>query len=124
MRELVHQSNRRVPSDHRISVHFLDCYALVRELLTWHDFQAGGEFGSETAIVRFEKTDHDVRAAVFAAMQLLQGRVRLANARRDAKVNAMSSTGARARLTTDTVEHLFGRRSAVLSSHHPGPGST
>src|SRR5207248_10827859 len=108
---------------HSIRIHLLNGDALVRDLFAGNDLQTGGKFRRPRSTVGFEKADDAVRTALFAAMQLLQGRICLANAWRDAQVDAVPPTRARPRLTADAVEHIFGRRSAVLSSHHPAPGS-
>jgi hypothetical protein len=56
--------------------------------------------------MRFEKADHYVGSALFAAMQLFKGGKRLAYAWGNSQVDTVSTSRARACLPPDTVKHL------------------
>ena len=77
--QLVNQGDGRMPLDDSIGIHLLDRHALVRDLLARHRLQACGQFRRPGPAVRLQEADDNVRAALFAAVQLFQRRVGLAN---------------------------------------------
>ena len=113
MGQLVHQGNRGVTADDRVSIQLLDDDPFVRDLLTRHHFERRGQLRRLAAPMRFEKADNYVGSALLTPKQLFERRVRLADTRRDAQINPVASARARASLAADAVQHLLGARPAI-----------
>jgi len=108
MRELVDEGQCRVPIDDGVDIHLFDAHALVLELLSRDDLEAGGELSGFRTGVGFDEANDDVGATLFAAVELLEGGIGLAHTRRYAKVDAVPSARAGASLAADALEHRVG----------------
>ena len=63
--------------------------------------------------MRLDEANDDIGAALFAAVELLEGGIRLADARRYANVDAVPAARTGTGLAADAVEHLIGAGTAV-----------
>ena len=88
MGELVDQGDGGVAGDDRVGVHLLDGHSAVLHSAARDDLQAIQQRRGVAPAVRLDEAHDHVRAAIVAAMRLLEHLVGLADARRHAHVDA------------------------------------